>query len=183
VQAVSYLADFSSSLGTVTAAALVVLQLPSFVIGSRLVESKLTLEVYTSVLGNSSVCGWYFGDFGVCKQTVLPAMLERMPDPDSTTAETQAWLTALNDIAEGGVLAEPQIGYVNHKMFYSKSFVTREAQPLTNEALTSYFQYIVDKGLTASFPWNTFISLYGEKDNQINRPAAESAAYTHRDSS
>lgn len=124
---VSYLADFSPSLGTATAAASVVLQLQSFVTGSPLVESKLTLEVYTSVLGKYSVCGWYFGDFGVFKQTVLPAMLERMPDPDSTTAETQAWLTALNDIAEGGPLAEPSIGYVNHQVFYSKSFVTREA--------------------------------------------------------
>jgi hypothetical protein len=48
--------------------------------------------------------------------------------------------------------------------------------------LTSYFQYIVNKGLTVSFPWNTFISLYGGKDSQINRPAADSAAYSHRDS-
>lgn len=181
-QVVSYSADLSSSLWSADAAASVVLKLQTFVTSSPLVDRNLTLEVYTSILGNFSVRGWYFGDMDFFNNTVLPAMLKGTPNPDSITVKEQAWLTALEDIAEGEPLVEPLTGYDNHQTFYTKSVVTREAHPLTKKALTSYFRYIVDKGFTASFPWETYISLYGGKDSQINRPAADTAAYSHRDS-
>lgn len=182
LQVVSYSADFSSSLPSADAAASIILKLQSFVTSSPLVDRNLTLEVYASILGNFSVRGWYFGDMDHFNKTLLPTMLEGMLAPDSITVQERAWLTALEDIADGEPLVEPLTGYDNHQTFYSKSVVTREAQPLTKAALTSYFRYIIDTGFKASFPWETYISLYGGKDSQINRPAAQSAAYSHRDS-
>jgi hypothetical protein len=79
-------------------------------------------------------------------------------------------------------LVEPLTGYNNHQTFYTKSVVARKAERLSKVALMSYFQYIIDMGLTAAYPWNTFISLFGGKDSQINAPVADSAAYSHRDS-
>ncbi|EUC40538.1 Glucooligosaccharide oxidase [Bipolaris oryzae ATCC 44560] len=179
---VSYSSNFSSALMSADAAADVVLKLQTFVTTSPYINRNLTLEIYTSVFGEFTVRGWYFGDMAYFSDTVFPAMLNGMPTPSNTTIQEKAWLTALEDIAEGEPLTEPLDGYNNHQTFYTKSVVTREAQPLSKEALTSYFRYITDKGLTATFPWETFISLYGGKDSQINIPAAASAAYSHRDS-
>lgn len=182
-QVVNYSANFSSALKSADAAANVILTLQNFATTSPYIDRNLTVEVYTSVLGEFIVRGWYFGDLDYFSKTVFPAMLNGMATPpDNTTVEEQAWLTALEGIAEGEPLAEPLTGYNRRGTFYIKSIVTREAQPLTKAALTSYYQYIIDKGLTAQFFWNTFISLYGGKDSQINKPAADSAAYSHRDS-
>ncbi|KAB2098641.1 hypothetical protein AG0111_0g13105 [Alternaria gaisen] len=181
-QVVSYTSNFSTALKTADAAADIVFKLQTFVTTSPYVNRNLTLEVYTSIFGEFSVRGWYFGDLDHFTQTVFPAMLSGMPTPDNTTVQEYGWLTALESIAEGEPLREPLTGYNNHQTFYTKSVVTREAKPLTKVALASYFQYTIDKGLTAAFPWNTFISLYGGKDSQINTPAADSAAYSHRDS-
>jgi hypothetical protein len=181
-QVVSYSSNFSSALKSADAAADVVLKLQTFVTTSPYVDRNLTLEIYTSVFGDFSVRGWYFGDRDYFSKTVFPAMLDEMPTLGTTNIQEMAWLTALEDIAEGEPLAEPLTGYNNHQTFYTKSIVTREAQPLSKKALTSYFQYIIDKGLTAAYPWNTFITLYGGKDSQINTPSAGSAAYSHRDS-
>ncbi|KAJ4365375.1 hypothetical protein N0V95_000522 [Ascochyta clinopodiicola] len=181
-QVVSYSSNFSSALKSADAAADIVFKLQTFVTTSPYVNRNLTLEVYTSVFGDFSVRGWYFGDREYFIQKVFPAMLSGMPTPDNTTVQEDAWLAALENIAEGEPLVEPLTGYNNHQTFYTKSVVTREAKPLSKVALASYFQYIIEKGLTAAYPWNTFISLYGGKDSQINTPAADSAAYSHRDS-
>jgi hypothetical protein len=181
-QVVSYSSNFSSALKSADTAADVVLKLQTFVTTSPYVDRNLTLEIYTSVFGDFIVRGWYFGNQNYFSKTVFPAMLSGMPTPDNTTVQERAWLTALEDIAEGEPLVEPLTGYNNHQTFYTKSVVTREAKPLTKVALTSYFQYIIDKGLTAAYPWNTYISLYGGKDSQINTPTVDSAAYSHRDS-
>ncbi|XP_014551168.1 Glucooligosaccharide oxidase [Bipolaris victoriae FI3] len=179
---VSYSSNFSSALKSADMAADVILKLQTFVTTSPYVNRNLTLEVYTNVFGDFIVRGWYFGNLDYFSETVFPAMLDGMPTPGNTTIQERAWLTALEDIAEGEPLAEPLNGYNNHQTFYTKSVVTREAQPLSKQAITSYFRFIIDKGLTATFPWETFISLYGGKDSQINTPAAASAAYSHRDS-
>lgn len=181
-QVVSYASNFSTALETADAAADIVFKLQTFVTTSPYDNRNLTLEVYTSIFGKFSVRGWYFGDLDHFTQIVFPAMLSGMPTPDNTTVQEYGWLTALENIAEGEPLREPLSGYNNHQTFYTKSVVTREAKPLSKVALASYFQYIIDKGLTAAFPWNTFISLYGGKDSQINTPTADSAAYSHRDS-
>jgi hypothetical protein len=179
---VSYSSNFSSALKSASTAADVILKLQTFVTNSPYIDRNLTLEVYISVFGDFIVRGWYFGDQNYFSKTIFPAMLSGMPTPDNTTIQEQAWLTALEDIAEGEPLVEPLTGYNNHQTFYTKSVVTREAEPLSKVALMSYFQYVIDKGLTAAYPWNSFISLYGGKDSQINAPTADSAAYSHRDS-
>ncbi|KAH6613036.1 hypothetical protein C7974DRAFT_444512 [Boeremia exigua] len=181
-QVVSYSSNFSSSLRSPDSAAAIVLKLQDFVTSSPLVDRNLTLEIYISVFGEYSVRGWYFGDQEYFSETILPEMLSGIPVPDNTTVQTATWLTALEEIAEDEPLKEPLTGYDNHETFYTKSVVTREAKPLTKTALESFFTYIVDKGLTTSNPWNTFISLYGGRDSQINAPSTDSAAYSHRDS-
>lgn len=179
---VSFDSDFASSLKSPDTAADILLKLQTFVTTSTLVDRNLTLEIYINVFGNFSVRGWYFGKQDHFAETLLPAMLDEMSKPANTTVKEMDWLTALKDIAEGEPLIEPPTGYNNHQTFYTKSVVTREAEPLTRAALTSFFEYVAEKGLSASHPWNTYISLYGGRDSQINVPEADSAAYSHRDS-
>jgi len=181
-QVISFSADFSSALQSADTAADIVLGLQDFALSSPYMDRNITLEIYMNVFGQFVVRGWYFGDAEYFSRTVFSAMLSGLPQPANRTVQSRAWLDALADIAEGEPLSEPLTGYNNHQTFYSKSVVTREAAPLTRGALQSFFAYVISKGLTASYPWNTFISLYGGKDSQINRPAAQAAAYSHRDS-
>jgi hypothetical protein len=181
-QVVSFSASFASALQSASKAADVVLRLQKFALSSSYMDRNITLEIYMNILGQYSVRGWYFGGLDYFSKNVFPAMLDGMPKSDNTTIKTMTWLVALEDIAEGEPLTEPLTGYNNHQTFYTKSVVTREAQPLTRTALESFFGYVINKGLSSKYPWNTFISLYGGKDSQINTPSSQSAAYSHRDS-
>jgi len=181
-QVVGFSASFTSALKSADIAADIVLRLQKFALSSSHMDRNTTLEVYMDVYGQFIVRGWYFGDRDYFSKTVFSAMLDGMPKPENSTVQYRTWLDALKDIAEGESLIEPLTGYNNHQTFYSKSIVTREAEPLTRNALESFFGYVIDKGLSATHPWNTFISLYGGKDSQINKPSPRSAAYSHRDS-
>jgi hypothetical protein len=181
-QVVSYSASFATALASADTAANIILCLQEFALSSAHMDRNITLEVYMNLYGQFFVRGWYFGAQDHFAGTVLPAMLDGMPKPDNITIQSLAWQNALEDIAEGEPLAEPLTGYNNHQTFYSKSIVTREAQPLTRPALESFFSYMISKGLSSTDPWNTFITLYGGKDSQVNTPSSSSAAYSHRDS-
>lgn len=61
-QVVSYYANFSSILESPDILADVVHMLQSFVTSSPFVDRDLTLEIYTSILGDFTVRGRYFGD-------------------------------------------------------------------------------------------------------------------------
>ncbi|KAI4688124.1 uncharacterized protein J4E84_005052 [Alternaria hordeiaustralica] len=181
-QIVSYSMNFTSALKSSTSVADVLLQLQKFAQSSPLMDRNITLEIYMNIFGAFEVRGWYFGDRTHFSSAVLPAMLEGLPKADNTTIATRSWLDALQDIAEGEPLVEPLTGYNNHQTFYTKSIVTREAKPLTRRALESFAGYVISKGLSAESPWETYISLYGGRDSQINVPSPDSAAYSHRDS-
>ncbi|USP82220.1 Glucooligosaccharide oxidase [Curvularia clavata] len=181
-EVVSFSANFSSALDSADRAADIVLRLQEFALSSSHMDRNITLEIYMNVFGQFIVRGWYFGDRNHFVKAVFPEMLEGTPKPENSTIQSRAWLDALEDIAEGEPLIEPLSGYDNHQTFYSKSVVTREAKPLTRNALESFFSFVIDKGLSMTDPWNTFISLYGGKDSQINKPSPHSAAYSHRDS-
>jgi hypothetical protein len=181
-QVVSFSASFASALVSADKAAEIVLRLQKFAQSSAYMNRNTTLEIYMSIFGQYVIRGWYFGDRDYFSKTVFPAMLDGMPKSDNTTIKSMTWLVALEDIAEGEPLTEPLTGYNNHQTFYTKSVVTREAKPLTRTALKSFFTYVINKGLTSKYPWNTYISLYGGKDSQINVPSSQSAAYSHRDS-
>jgi hypothetical protein len=77
-------------------------------------------------------------------------MLAGMLTPDSSTVEYKGWLDVLEDVAEGEPLVEPLTGYNKHQTFYSKSVVTREAEPLTEAAVKSFFAYVINKRLSAT---------------------------------
>lgn len=179
---VSYSAAFPSALESTKSAADLVLGLQDFALNSPDMDRNITLEIYFNIFGQFEIRGWYFGDQSKFSQHIFPAMLKGLPAAVNTTVESLPWMKALESIAEGEPLVEPLTGYNNHQTFYAKSVVTREAKPLTRTALESFFDYVINKGLTATSPWQTFISLYGGRDSQINAPSPDSAAYSHRDS-
>lgn len=176
----SYVSTFNSSLTSPSSAASILLQLQSFALTSPLMNRDITLEIYMNVYGKFEVRGWFFGSEEYFTHAIFPVMFSTLPAPDNTIFQTRAWLDALNDIAEGEPLAEPLSGYNNHQTFYTKSVVTREAQPLTRAALESFFAG-VGKGL-GKVPFESYISLYGGRDSQINVPDAGDAAFSLRDS-
>ncbi|KAL3419893.1 hypothetical protein PVAG01_08392 [Phlyctema vagabunda] len=179
---VSWSASFASALSSVEKAAEVILRLQSFAQTSTLMDRNLTVEAYVDIYGNYTLSGWYFGAEDLFNGTILPALIQGMPTPDSVTIQSLGWIEALKSIAQGASLTMPTSGYDAHQTFYAKSLVTRESKPLTKAAVTSVFEYLIEKGLTSSYPWNVFFDLYGGIDSQINVPSVDSSAYAHRDS-
>ncbi|KAG4414239.1 hypothetical protein IFR04_012611 [Cadophora malorum] len=181
-QVVSFSANFASALESVDAATGILLQLQAFATTSPYMDRNTSIEVYMDVFGNYTIRGWYFGDLSSFTRNIFPAMLSGMPTPDNSVAQYRSWQDALHDIADGESLVQPLSGYDIHQTFYTKSTLTREAKPLTEAALRSFFTFVVNKGLSATNPWSTLINLYGGKDSQVNAPSPGSSAYPHRDS-
>lgn len=111
-------------------------------------------------------------------------MLQGFPTPNSADVTSKDWLDSLLFIEGGsppGPLAQPLSGYNAHDTFYAKSLVTKNATPLTQTAIQSFFNYVINTGRTQSESWFSIINLYGGLDSQINTPAVDSAAYSDRD--
>lgn len=132
-----------------------------------------------------TITGWYFGDLSYFQSTIQPAMLQDFPAAASADVTAKDWLDSLLFIEGGsppGPLAQPLTGYDAHDTFYAKSLVTRNANPLTEDAVRSFFNYVITTGRSQSESWFSIINLYGGLDSQINTQSSDSSAYSDRDS-
>lgn len=156
------------------------LNLQNLVLTSPLINRNISFGIYTD--GRAfSLGGWYFGDKAFFTGTVLPEMLNGFPSPETTSIQALSWLDSLEHEA-GGPLSEPLTGYNAHDTFYAKSIVTRNAQPLTFAALSSFWNFIITQGRSSANPWFSIINLYGGRDSQINVKPTIPSAYSDRDS-
>jgi hypothetical protein len=126
-----------------------------------------------------SVDGTYFGDLGTFKSLIAPELLRTLPSPSSSKVKTYSWIDSLNALGELGTLSTPVHGYSAHDNFFASSVAVPQSSPLTAEALTSYFTYIMQG---ASTSWYSIIDLYGGPDGQINNKDTTFAAYSNRNS-
>ena len=63
-----------------------------------------------------------------------------------------------------------------------RSVVTQEAEPLTQQAVQSFFNYALSNGRSGQFGWYSIIDLYGGADSQVNAHSPDESAYSHRSS-
>ncbi|KAK4695760.1 hypothetical protein P7C71_g2043, partial [Lecanoromycetidae sp. Uapishka_2] len=161
----------------VTAEAFVEIQ--NFALNASVVDGKLGLGIYID--GTTfSISGTYIGDEATFTNNVAPALLSGLPTPSTSSIKSVDWITSLTDLANNVPLQQPITGYNLHDDFFAKSVVVPSSSPLTTTALTSYFNYIIETGLSAPSPWFSIINLYGGPDSQINIPSPSSTAYSDR---
>jgi hypothetical protein len=177
---INFYVGLNSVLSSATTAATAFLKLQNFALNSQYMDRNLNFGIYTD--GTTfRISGWYFGDQTYFTNTILPALLQGWPTPDTTRITPYSYLDNLRAEA-GEALEQPLTGYNKHDTFYAKSITTRESIPLTSAALKKYFDYIINQGRSASAPWFSIINLYGGKDSQINAKPVGSSAYSDRDS-
>jgi hypothetical protein len=102
--------------------------------------------------------------------------------PGSANITDLSWLDTLQTLAGGDPLAEPLEGYNLHDAFYAKSIITKEAEPLTEEAVRSFWEYIISNTNNGSPPFFSIINLYGAPNSQINVTSPSESAYSDRES-
>jgi hypothetical protein len=149
---------------------------------------NITFGTYADSEGIFSLRGWCIDcNEAVFRDVVFPEMLAGWPIQTSDIlVETLEWIPALIYLASPDPLAQP-LGYEYkiHDTFYAKSVVSKEAEPLSNASLLSYFKYLLQyqnarNPTTGS--WFSIINLYGAPGSAINAVSPDESAYSDRDS-
>ncbi|MCJ1398395.1 hypothetical protein MMC11_001593 [Xylographa trunciseda] len=161
-----------------------ILHWQDFALNSTVVDQNIGFGVHIDG-SDFSISGIYFGSIDDFNNLIVPELLRSIPAPNYEQVQDVDWITALEYQATGGsasTLSEPLTGYNAHDDFFAKSLVTPESDPLTSDALTSYFDYIIANGVGAPNPWFSIINLYGGAGSAINTQDPSSSAYADRSS-
>lgn len=158
-------------------------ELQKFSLTSSLLTSNISFGTFIDQTGTGSFIlrGWCMDcSASAFNATIFPAMTVGFPDA-SNTIQDLGWIDALTAIGDPDPLNQPLgSGYQKHDTFYANSLVTREAVPLSNAALTAYFSEVLK--YQGRGPFFSIVNLYGGPGSAINIPAADSSAYSDRDS-
>lgn len=175
-----FTAGLTAALGGVDVVASAFEHLQNYSLTSPDVTSNITFGIYTDSGGSLSISGWCMECYlDVFQNTVFPAMLEGFPSPSTTVTEL-GWIDALTTLASPDPLSEPLgSSYTNHDTFYAKSLVVKTEEPLTTDAIRSFWSYILAN--QGKGPFFSIINLYGGPTSQINVPLSNSSAYSDRD--
>jgi hypothetical protein len=75
----------------------------------------------------------------------------------------------------------PLYGYGSRDTFYAKSVVSKNAEPLNEEQLESFWRFVTEEGVGAEYPWFSIANLYGGFGSQINVPKSDDSASSDSD--
>ncbi|KAM3075586.1 hypothetical protein ACMFMG_007723 [Clarireedia jacksonii] len=179
---VTFSASIPATLSSVSTAVSAFSKLQAFTLDPSSIYSNITLGIYTDNYGSFSLSGWCVScSLSTFKSTTFPKILAAFPAAESTSVKSLGWTDALVNVNNGGALAEPLTGYNAHDTFYAKSVVTKNAQPLTEAQLTSFFGFLINQGRNSPGDWYTIIDLYGGAGSQVNVPSSDASAYSDRD--
>ncbi|POS85755.1 hypothetical protein EPUL_003047 [Erysiphe pulchra] len=156
-------------------------QIQRTVLESSLITSQITFNFFLNSDGLFSLNGWCMRcDVENFRNSILPSMLTGFKYLE-IRVELQNWIQALTNLAAPDSLTQPLGGSMKkHDIFYAKSLVVPETNPLTANAIKSFFEYIKsNRGINN---WMSIISLYGGPGSAINNPIprAKSSAYSDR---
>ena len=155
------------------------MHLQTFAQNASVVDRKLGMGMYMDGSG-FSISGTYFGSMANFENFIQPELLRGLPKPSISSVQSVSWIESLTLLGGNKTLQEPLTGYNAHDDFFAKSVVVPSSSPLTTDALSSYFNYIISSGVNAPNPWFSIINLYGGPDSQINVPSPSSSAYSDR---
>ncbi|KAI0118073.1 putative glucooligosaccharide oxidase [Hypoxylon sp. NC0597] len=126
-----------------------------------------------------AVDGTYLGTRANFEDTVLSALVAGLQEKATVEIKELDWLSTLKllnqdqDISISGEYSE-------HSNFFAKSVVVPDPG-FNEEAMTSFFTFLLDQGAHAPVPYFTMINLYGGPDSQISNKDQDFSAYAHRD--
>lgn len=150
---------------------------------SSAVDRKLGFGIH---LGSSStgtftfgIAGTYLGSMDDYLAKVEPEMLINMPAWTSRDVDQYEWLTSLSKLESLDSLI-PSDPYTTRSNFFAKSVVVPDPG-MTDEALRSYFEYIIN-GPKPPTDYFILVDLWGGADSQINTKDLDFAAFPLRDS-
>ncbi|KAK0707269.1 hypothetical protein B0H67DRAFT_496358 [Lasiosphaeris hirsuta] len=185
-QVVQWSFSFPQALSSVSAAVGTFRGVQMFALDGTVVDRNLGFGV--TISNNATVFtvhGTYFGSLTKFNSTIMPALLSRVPytpaSDSKSVVEEVDWITSLTLLGGAPTLEVPLHGYDQRDNFFAKSVTTSE--PFPDEALRSYFGYILDKGVGVKAPvsWFAIINLYGGPDSQITTKTEGFAAYSGHD--
>ncbi|SLM33671.1 glucooligosaccharide oxidase [Lasallia pustulata] len=156
------------------------LHIQDFARNASVIDRKIGFGTYLDGQG-FSIGGTYLGTLDDFNNKIAPELLRGLPTPSSKSVQAVDWIKSLTMLA-GQSLQQPLTNYNAHDNFFAKSITSPESAPLTREALTSYFNYIIQNGVNPPSPWFSIINLYGGPDSQINNKDINFAAYSDRSS-
>jgi hypothetical protein len=154
--------------------------LQTFSLTSPDLTPNITFGMYIDSGGSFSISGWCIEcDLTVFSNNVFPAMIGGFPSTTPSVKQVR-WIEALTILADPQPLTQPLgSSYTLHDTFYAKSVVSKEAEPLTTAAMSSFFSYIIKN--QGKGPFFSIINLYGGPGSAINAPSPDSSAYSDRE--
>ncbi|KAK3940858.1 Glucooligosaccharide oxidase [Diplogelasinospora grovesii] len=173
--------DLPQALTSVSAAVDTFKKVQTFALNASAVDRNLGFGVTIANNATSfTVHGTYFGTEAHFNTTIAPALLEGLPTPaPDSSVEVVDWITSLTLLGGAATLAEPLHGYNERDNFFAKSVTTTE--PFPDDALTSFFSYVLNEGAKPPVSWFSIINLYGGPDSQILKYNESFAAYAGHD--
>jgi hypothetical protein len=122
------------------------------------------------------VVGTFLGNLGEYTAYIEPEMLRGLPAPTARDVQSYDWIASLAQISPDGTLNATTMSLD----FFANS-VTVDDPGMNEEALTSYFTYMLD-GPVPPVAYLSSMELWGGADGQINLAAknASFAAFPHR---
>ncbi|KAI1804654.1 putative glucooligosaccharide oxidase [Daldinia bambusicola] len=150
----------------------------AFVHNGSVVDRELGLNVSLSS-NHFALGGTYLGSRDNFIKTIIPALLEGIPEFPTIEVKQVDWATSLKLLNQGRDLDTPT-DHSDHSNFFAKS-VTIPEPGFTNEQLTDFFTYLFDQGSRAPISYFILFDLYGGADSQINVKDHEFSAFVHRD--
>lgn len=147
---------------------------------SSIIDAKLGgMGVYMDGYG-FTLSGSYFGQLQDVESKIAPEFLRSLPTPTASTVVSLAWVDFLVRLGGAGTLSTATEDYDAHDNFFAKSVSVPEESPLTDDALRSYFSYIIDEGTAAPAGWFSIIDLHGGPGSAVNDKDVGFAAYSDR---
>ncbi|KAI0836182.1 putative glucooligosaccharide oxidase [Hypoxylon sp. FL0890] len=126
-----------------------------------------------------AIGGTYLGPRANFESTILSALMEGLPEEATVEIKDLDWLSTLKLFNQDQDIRTSK-EYSEHSNFFAKSVVVPDPG-FTEEALTSFFTYLLDQGARAPVSYFILIDLYGGADSQISNKDLDFSAFAHRD--
>ncbi|TRM63339.1 hypothetical protein BD626DRAFT_496353 [Schizophyllum amplum] len=110
----------------------------------------------------------------------LSGFTDNVPEPVSISRSPGSYVDSVLNL--GGVDSLDVSKPDSNDTFYTKSLVIPEAEPMTDEALTAWFDYNANEGFDSDLQWFLQIQMYGGNGSVINQVDTDATAYAHRSS-
>ncbi|TID15918.1 carbohydrate-binding module family 18 [Venturia nashicola] len=157
--------------------------LQDYVLHSEHIDRKISIGMYMDGQIFNFI-GQYFGDQLFFNNTIVPELFSTLGNgtwKGNPGSQKVDWLKSI-ELLNGAPIqySLERTDYTHHDNFFAKSLTIPEPLGFNEQALQSYHDYIVAKGVEPTNPWFSIVNLYGGRDSMINTKDTDFAAYKDR---